>query len=267
MSEEYAKIESKEFLLKIEHDSMEENPREQCEHLGTFVMFHRRYDFGDIKMEMNEVDKLIASDKYYFLPVYMYDHSGITISTAPFSCPWDSGQIGYIFVDKDHAVKEFSLCPGITREEVEKKTLEILESEIKELDLYVTGSVYMYSLYRKVTCGECGQTELLPEESIGGILTEDPEKYIKENGKDYFGHEVMNSLYKTEAKPENVIDEIMKAVTPKYNCPGQHGGHDLAKLRYCGRVCESREELAEHLLKEHSGSDLAVLARWANGSD
>jgi hypothetical protein len=30
------------------------------------------------------------------LPLYLYDHSGLTISTSPFSCRWDSGQVGYI---------------------------------------------------------------------------------------------------------------------------------------------------------------------------
>ncbi len=30
------------------------------------------------------------------LPLYLYDHSGITMSTGAFSCPWDSGQVGWI---------------------------------------------------------------------------------------------------------------------------------------------------------------------------
>jgi hypothetical protein len=35
------------------------------------------------------------------LPLYLYDHGGITISCSPFSCPWDSGQVGWIYADYD----------------------------------------------------------------------------------------------------------------------------------------------------------------------
>lgn len=40
-------------------------------------------------------------DSYPFplLPVYMYEHGGATINTGGFSCPWDSGQIGYIWAE------------------------------------------------------------------------------------------------------------------------------------------------------------------------
>ena len=32
--------------------------------------------------------------------LYMYEHSGITISTSKFNCQWDSGQIGFVYVEK-----------------------------------------------------------------------------------------------------------------------------------------------------------------------
>ncbi len=31
-------------------------------------------------------------------PLFLYDHSGLSISTGGFACPWDSGQIGFAFV-------------------------------------------------------------------------------------------------------------------------------------------------------------------------
>jgi hypothetical protein len=38
--------------------------------------------------------------------LYLYDHGGITISTGPFSCPRDSGQVGFIYAShkqiRDH---------------------------------------------------------------------------------------------------------------------------------------------------------------------
>lgn len=35
------------------------------------------------------------------LPVYRYSHSGTIYSTSPFSCPWDSGQVGFVYATPD----------------------------------------------------------------------------------------------------------------------------------------------------------------------
>ncbi len=41
-------------------------------------------------------DKLIEEEKAIFITsLYLYDHSGITVSTWPVSCQWDSGQAGF----------------------------------------------------------------------------------------------------------------------------------------------------------------------------
>lgn len=75
--------------------------------------------------------------KYIVLPVYMYEHSGITIRTSKFSCPWDSGQIGYIYISKDKAKKEWG--KGYA-----DKATKYLDGEIQTLDDYLTGNVYGY---------------------------------------------------------------------------------------------------------------------------
>jgi len=51
-------------------------------------------------------DILDSLDKYIILPLYLYDHSGITMSTGPFSCPWDSGQVGWIYAPKQKFIDE-----------------------------------------------------------------------------------------------------------------------------------------------------------------
>jgi hypothetical protein len=70
----------------------------------------------------------------------MYDHSGITIQTEAFACPWDSGQIGFIYVTKDKLEEE-----GITVE----KAVETLEQEVKTMDTYLTGNVYGFNLIKR----------------------------------------------------------------------------------------------------------------------
>jgi len=73
---------------------------------------------------------------YVVLPVYMYDHSGIALSTGPFGCMWDSGQIGWIVCDNDTIKSEF----GGDRDKAEKA----LCSEIEVYSEYVGGNVYGY---------------------------------------------------------------------------------------------------------------------------
>lgn len=45
------------------------------------------------------------------MPLYLYDHSGITISTSEFCDPWDSGQIGFIYTNP-RPLRGFHLRPG-----------------------------------------------------------------------------------------------------------------------------------------------------------
>lgn len=86
---------------------------------------------------------LAAVEKHaVILPLYLYDHSGITISTAPFGCPWDSGQVGYIYASLDDMRREFS-CKRVTakhRAQAEKQ----LRQEVETYDQYLTGDVYGY---------------------------------------------------------------------------------------------------------------------------
>ena len=107
------------------------------------------------------------------LPVYMYDHSGITISTGPFSCPWDSGPVGIIYVTKDTCEKQ-----QIKFEDAEN----ILKNEITTLDQYLTGDVWGYAIY---------STE--DEEFANQILTHEDELPDDRNQEDgcggFFGYE------------------------------------------------------------------------------
>lgn len=141
----------KKYELEIEQDTNPESPRE-WDNLGTMVCFHRRYDLGDENKycsgnydgwdEMEE-DIIKNENVHTILPLYLYDHSGITISTSPFGCQWDSGQIGFIFISKDKVKNE-----GIDESKVE----EYLKNEVRTYDQYLMGDVYGYKIYEVTTC-------------------------------------------------------------------------------------------------------------------
>ena len=70
------------------------------------AILHRRYDnpareHGLIDQESVEAAEREArrpGAEFIAFPVYMYDHSGTAYSIRPFSCPWDSGRAGTLFL-------------------------------------------------------------------------------------------------------------------------------------------------------------------------
>ncbi|GFE67101.1 hypothetical protein [Litoreibacter roseus] len=147
-----------EHTIKIFHDPTPENPRE-FDNLGTMTCWHRRYRLGDDHShedphaflaslaEMSDAtdasfDQLYsrASRKAVILPLYLYDHSGITMNTTGFHCPWDSGQVGFIHVSLDPVREAYGVqrVSKSLRENVEN----ILRQEVAAYDDYLTGNCF-----------------------------------------------------------------------------------------------------------------------------
>ena len=131
LEEEY-----KGFTIEIDQDCGEEfNPR-RWDNLGTIVCAPGKYrGIGDIGLESSEL-----TDEDYQLPLYVYDHGGITISTTPFNCQWDSGCIGYIYVTQDRIKEEYGIEE--VDEEHADRAMNILRNEIEIYDKYIRGEVY-----------------------------------------------------------------------------------------------------------------------------
>ncbi len=104
---------------------------------------------------------------YVILPLYLYDHSGITMSTGQFSCPWDSGQVGYIICDDETIQREFD---G-DRDKAEKA----LEAEVAVYDDYLSGNVYGFIVEERV-CDDCDTWEEI--DSCWGFFSSD----VRTNG-------------------------------------------------------------------------------------
>ena len=67
--------------IRIEQDQDAESPRAWGT-LGTMACAHRRYDLGDVQFHSAaELEASIPADAIR-LPLYLYDHSGLTMSTA-----------------------------------------------------------------------------------------------------------------------------------------------------------------------------------------
>jgi hypothetical protein len=183
--------ENDKYILTVEQDLYPESPRE-WDNLGTMVCWHRRYDLGD-KHTYSDTDEMYGdlyrqfvgeepeqydheTDKDFakritdkvneyivILPLYLYDHSGISMSTSrtyPFDCRWDSMQVGWIYVKKG-------------TEETEKFTddelYEILIGEVETYNRFLVGDIVSFVLEEKKHCDCCGNYKLELVDSCCGF--------------------------------------------------------------------------------------------------
>jgi hypothetical protein len=159
------------FPIAIQYDDAPESPRE-WDTLGTMVCAHRRYTLGDVQVESGDIGFMEYLNKEYFivadrahststdsddavirnwiqkqlilLPLFLYDHSGITMNTSGFSCPWDSGQVGWIYVTRERVRNAY----GVARisQQLEGVVQDRLRAEVAVYNDYLTGDVYGFDI-------------------------------------------------------------------------------------------------------------------------
>lgn len=183
--------EYKGYTIEIVPDTDPLNPRKEFSNLGTMLCFHKRYNLGDEKSirhedfaSWDEMESHIYAelDAAIVLPIYMYDHSGITISTSPFSCRWDSGQIGFIYVSKETVRKEYG-CKRISKR-IKAIANAVLLGEVETYDQYLTGSVYGWEVSK----------------------TDDEDKEVLDSVWGYFG-DGTDGILRGQVRFKNMFDE------------------------------------------------------------
>jgi len=139
------------FKMRIERDEMAEDPREVYDNLGKMVCFHKRYTLGDpTDLAADAFKGWNAMRKYLvrkegaevILPLYLMDHSGLAMSTSPFACRWDSGQVGWIYVTQ----KDLKVAYGAGWADATQRVEEALKSEVDTYDKFLSGDVWGYSI-------------------------------------------------------------------------------------------------------------------------
>lgn len=149
-----------QLTVEIHQDDDPMNPRE-WDNVGKMVCWHRKYLLGDEQpkcspseylfqlmcdREFDKHRKFLPDEEvvgeenirkyiekhFCVLPLYLYDHSGITMSTSRFSCPWDSGRVGFIYAPRE--------CEEYADLE------EGLIAEVKIYDRYLRGDFCVYDI-------------------------------------------------------------------------------------------------------------------------
>lgn len=150
------KIELKnQKVLEIVRDEDPLNPRKD-DNFTTMLCFHKNYDLGDIHQFNQDdytswdelYDAIIKEERPLVIKeLHMYDHSGIAISTEPFSCRWDSGQIGYIWISQSHIDSiGCNIKDTETWQDYIKRLENYLDSEVNTYNDYVQGNTYGFRI-------------------------------------------------------------------------------------------------------------------------
>ena len=130
------------YTLEIVRDPFPANPREEFDHVFTLHFTNNRYISGD---ETINPDRPLDPSGLIVFPVFAYIHSGVALSVAPFSCPWDSGQIGYATVSKADFLREFfGNSARLLTKARRARALEVLKIELEEFQAYIDGDVFGY---------------------------------------------------------------------------------------------------------------------------
>jgi hypothetical protein len=156
MDKPLEKIDYRGMVIKIFPDNGEGiNPRDD-DNYTTMIFSHKRYSLGDKHDYKSEdyngwtemKDAIIKKEKPIVIrPVFMLDHSGITIRTVSFNDPWDSGQIGFVIITRASVLN----MQGWYRISPKRYTRlsKYLEQEVERYDAWLRGDVVEWAIFAK----------------------------------------------------------------------------------------------------------------------
>lgn len=143
------------YIVSIYHDTEygDHDPR-NWPNTGTMACYHSRYSLGDppkSQPSIVELEEILARPGTIALPLYLYDHSGLSMSAGkdqwPFNCPWDSGKVGYIYVTAED-IRQHWKWERIT-ERRRAFIEEVLQREVAVYDSYLRGEIYGWTVCTK----------------------------------------------------------------------------------------------------------------------
>jgi hypothetical protein len=148
--------------IEVYFDDFVTNPRDEYEHPGRLLCWHRRLILGGredqhVSRRFNpraydgweELEQAVVEEfePVAMLPVYLFEHSGVALQTTPFNDPWDSGRVGLIVAGRTEVLKVWG--DDALKEQVETA----LRAEVQEYSQYLNGAVYGYAV-KDVATGE-----------------------------------------------------------------------------------------------------------------
>lgn len=135
------------LTVQVFYDPDPDDPRKSDDNLGTMLCWHNQYKLGDkhnFESSIHFQQWVKQNKPALMMPVYLYDHSGLAMNTCGFHCPWDSGQVGWIYATREDILRWFG------KARLSFRTLENARSrlihEVLMYHHYLNGECYLYEI-------------------------------------------------------------------------------------------------------------------------
>ena len=142
----------------------------------TLAGYSRNYNLNETGISkpdsLNELKEIIE-EKYNvlaILPLYMYEHTGVALSTSDFGDRWDSGCIGFVFMTTEQA-NEIEIP---TKEKAE----DWIKNGIKHWNKLNNESMYSVEFFTVDKCDCCNHSTENSVDWTNGLFSEDLEQEI-----------------------------------------------------------------------------------------
>lgn len=119
------------------------------------------YDIVDGLSIREMLSMLNDCGEIVIMPLYLYEHSGITMRTTAFNDPWDSGQVGWIYVSRTTFLHE----TGYSEKSWPEQAIKMLDDEVRVYAEHLEGDCYGYELF--MLDDETGEWESTGESCYG----------------------------------------------------------------------------------------------------
>lgn len=154
---ECAKVNREDWVYEVTHDETnlnfeewQDHQVEACESCDNGDMPNPHHSSLETNSDILECLQRVDPDEEHIfrLPLFLMDHGNVSIKTSPFSCSWDSGNVGMAFISKDDMVKEG--CFGATNETPYEELLSnahtMIKAEVAEYDSFISGDAYSFKI-------------------------------------------------------------------------------------------------------------------------
>jgi hypothetical protein len=202
------------FRIKVGQDDGEFNDPREWDNLGKMVCFNRNYSLGDnTTIRHEEFDSWDEMEAYLIkeykaeviLPLYLYDHSMITMNTTGFSCRWDSGQVGFIYATREDILNGYG-GKKITKT-LREKAEKVLLSEVEVYDQYIRGDVYFFNIEK------CEPIVKIPKDEFDAGNYDNAEEECEWEYYDschgLFGTTIDNGIMEYSGAPKEIVEEAL----------------------------------------------------------
>jgi hypothetical protein len=144
-----------QYWIKTEYDDYAINPTDRNHNDLPFKIVcsnnigHERWS----KYDLRDFPDKAKKEGYEYLPIFYFSHGGQAVQTKPFNSPysdWDSGQVGWIFVEPVTGRKEWG-------KKWRKMARSFMEASVQEWNAWMQGDAFYISVgHGDETLDSCG---------------------------------------------------------------------------------------------------------------